>query len=88
MKTGKSRLTHGQKSQCAKRLNDGPPEGGLGWKNVHKYLYNVNGNHYWRGKSRLISDGYYVKTKNPLHTTHVVCRGFLYKLAPKNITYR
>lgn len=32
----KKRLTHGKESQCVKRLNDGLPEEGLGWKNVHK----------------------------------------------------
>ena len=46
MKLGKSRLTHGQESQCAKRLNDGLPGGGGldGKTSINNYIM-LNGNH-------------------------------------------
>ena len=45
----KKRLTHGKESQCAKRLNDGPPEGGLDGKtSINNYIM-LNGYDYWRG---------------------------------------
>ena len=66
MKLGKSRLTHGQESQCAKRLNDGLPGGGSldGKTSINNYIM-LNGNHYWRGKNRLISDVTMLKPKIP-----------------------
>ena len=45
----KNRLTHGKESQCAKRLNNGPPEGGLDGKtSINNYIM-LNGYDYWRG---------------------------------------